>query len=394
MSTDLAIFVVETARSAVRTLPGVLTLRFLPFVGFLLISRKTSWSVRVAVSAVYAAIAFAAVGTKSTPFHWLLLTYAYFVGAAWAVFQLSTPSRTRLSWFVIVLSLFWICPVVAVRPIPTAFLVIGWELVFAAYSYHADTARLPNRSFGDFTFFLLVNPALVYRNRGAEIGAPSFRPAGAARVAIGVGAVFFSFAVANVATAMVGAWVVPLEHHRSRAAVTMYAGFTRLIQEYAAHSGVASLQIGALLILGYRIPERYRYPLFARSPAEFWRRWNTYIGDWARVYLYTPIVLRWMRSRRERRTSAARASNERMFVAAMVIATFACIGLLHDVFVMSREHRWSFDASAWFVAIGCVVVLWEAIAIRSGLRANARFGRAVERLVFLGTACCAAAKLW
>src|SRR5688572_15416336 len=137
-----------------------MALRFLPFVGFVLISRRSKWPLRIAVLLVYSAVALAAAGTNSTPFHWLLLAYAYFGSAAWAAFQLSTPSRSRIGWFAIVLLLFWIFPAVAVSPIPPAFLVIGWELIFAAYSYHVDTAREADRSFRDFAFFLLVNPAL------------------------------------------------------------------------------------------------------------------------------------------------------------------------------------------------------------------------------------------
>jgi hypothetical protein len=349
----------------------------------------------MALLPAYAFIAYAAAGPRATPFHWLLLAYAYFTAAAWAAFQLSTPSRSRLAWFGIVLVLFWICPVIAIKPMPAAFLVVGWEFLLAAYSYHADTARAPNRAFGDFLFFLLVNPALVYRNRGAEIGSPAFRPFGAARIALGIVAVFSSFVVAAAAPVLLLDSSRALAEPFTRQYSILSAGFVRLVREYAAHSGVASIQIGALLLLGYRIPERYRYPLFARTPAEFWRRWNTYVGGWARTYVYTPLVFAWMRWRKKRSGHPVSTSNERPFIALAIVVTFSVIGALHDLCFNSAELRLDFKATLWFTVIGCVVVLWEAIATRSGSRAaGRRLGNEMERVLFLVVACYAAALLW
>jgi D-alanyl-lipoteichoic acid acyltransferase DltB (MBOAT superfamily) len=207
-------------------------------------------------------------------------------------------------------------------------------------------------------------------------------------------AVFSSFVLVNAAQALLAIGFGALDGRFYSSAFTVYSGFLRLIEQYAAHSGVASLQIGALFMLGYRIPERYRYPLFARSPAEFWRRWNTYIGGWARIYVYTPLVMKSMRSRRKHRKGISSARGQGVISAVAIVITFASIGLLHDIFVMSRETRLSFDATRWFVAIGCLVILWESIAIRTGLRNAAWFGRATERILFLATACYAAAYLW
>jgi hypothetical protein len=380
-------------RFALEATLGVLTLRLLPIVGFAVISRKTKWPVRIALPVAYAFIASAAAGPRSTPFQWLLLAYAYFTAAAWAAFQFSTPSRGRVAWFAIVLILFWICPLVAIDPIPTTFLVVGWEFLLAAYSYHADTARVPNRTFGEFLFFLLVNPALVYRNRGVAFGAPAFRPVGVARVALGIIAVFSSFVVIAVAPAILLDSSRALPEPRPYAELT--GGFLRLVREYAAHSGVASLQIGALLLLGHRIPERYRYPLFARNPAEFWRRWNTYVGDWGRTYVYTPLLLAWMRSRRTRSGPRTSLSSQWPVVAACVVITFAVIGALHDLSFNSAERRLAFKATLWFVAVGCAVVVWEAMATRSGLRtAGRRFAKEAERVLFLAVAGYAASLLW
>src|SRR6185312_16596428 len=66
-------------------------------------------------------------------------------------------------------------------------------------------------------------------------------------------------------------------------------GATALLGLYAAHSGLAHLQIGLCRTLGYRAPERYRYPFLATGPADFWERWNTYMMGFVRSYVFVPV---------------------------------------------------------------------------------------------------------
>src|SRR5262249_49206419 len=86
------------------------------------------------------------------------------------------------------------------------------------------------------------------------------------------------------------------------------------------HSGLASLQIGYMRCIGYRVPERYRLPFLATSPQDFWRRWNTWIGRWGYRYVFFPTC-----------RGLARSSIGRNSLAVAAIATFVVIGLLHDL---------------------------------------------------------------
>jgi hypothetical protein len=124
----------------------------------------------------------------------------------------------------------------------------------------------------------------------------------------------------------------------------------------------------------------------AHSPGEFWRRWNTYVGGWAQAYVFVPLAS-------ALRRSSERPGTTRMAYAVAVVVTFAVIGLLHDVFVVTDDRRWSGRATTWFFLMGCLVAIWELVVRRKARHGAAgRGGRGiVERTVFLLAACFAAA---
>jgi hypothetical protein len=370
-----------------QALPGILTFRLLPFVGYLALFARCSWLARSLVVALYTPIAVLAALHGSTPFYWLLLAYLYLAGAGWLAYELVPYVRSKAAWFAMVALLFWVIPAIAVHPVPRTFLVLGWDLMLAAYSYGVDTRGGPTPSWRDFSFFLLVNPALMYRRRGCRVGGPSLDFGGLARAALGVVTVFLSAGVIELARAHAAGWLAAAQSATAGVVGTLTVGALRFCREYAAQSGVASLQIGCMRQLGHRIPERYRYPLLSRSPAEFWRRWNTYVGGWAQAYVFVPLVSvvpRW--SRRGR-------SSTRLIYAIGVVMTFALVGALHDAFVIAAERRWSASVTVWFVAMACLVLAWEAIGgSRTRKQSPGRGGGLVGRALFLIGACYAAAR--
>jgi D-alanyl-lipoteichoic acid acyltransferase DltB (MBOAT superfamily) len=296
--------------------------------------------------------------------------------------------HSRAAYFACALVLFWVFPVVAIRPISAVILVVGWDCILAAYSYHVDTQKQRDRSLRDFLFFLLVNPALVYRNRGRRDASPSLDIGGLLRVALGLFAMFFSVGL----LAALHSQALTLRNTQGGIAgvgAILVVGALRLAREYAVHSGVASLQIGVMRQLGWTIPERYVYPLLARSPAEFWRRWNTYVGDWARIYVFRPLARALGRRAPKNWRSIGLPS------AAAVVLTFGVVGVLHDLYIVTVQRELVAPATAWFLAMGLVVVLWHALAARVRRRqAATRWGQEVERVLFLCCACVAAAYLW
>ena len=56
--------------------------------------------------------------------------------------------------------------------------------------------------------------------------------------------------------------------------------------DFAAYTNMA---IGSALLLGVRLPENFRFPYHAASPADFWVRWHMSLSRWIRDYLFFPI---------------------------------------------------------------------------------------------------------
>ena len=43
------------------------------------------------------------------------------------------------------------------------------------------------------------------------------------------------------------------------------------------------------MVMGFRLTENFEAPYFAKSVAEFWRRWHISLSGWFRDYLYIPL---------------------------------------------------------------------------------------------------------
>ena len=60
-------------------------------------------------------------------------------------------------------------------------------------------------------------------------------------------------------------------------------------QIYCDFSGYSDMAIGAAQVMGFRLMDNFNRPYFARSVAEFWRRWHISLSSWFRDYLYLPL---------------------------------------------------------------------------------------------------------
>jgi D-alanyl-lipoteichoic acid acyltransferase DltB (MBOAT superfamily) len=70
-------------------------------------------------------------------------------------------------------------------------------------------------------------------------------------------------------------------------------------QIYCDFSGYSDIAIGAAQVMGFRLMQNFNRPYFAKSIAEFWKRWHISLSTWFRDYLYLPLggnrvsVARW-----------------------------------------------------------------------------------------------------
>jgi alginate O-acetyltransferase complex protein AlgI len=60
-------------------------------------------------------------------------------------------------------------------------------------------------------------------------------------------------------------------------------------QIYCDFSGYSDIAIGAAQVMGFRLMDNFNRPYFAKSIAEFWKRWHISLSTWFRDYLYIPL---------------------------------------------------------------------------------------------------------
>ena len=65
-----------------------------------------------------------------------------------------------------------------------------------------------------------------------------------------------------------------------------------LFQIYADFSGYSDMAIGIGKLLGFRIADNFRAPLFALNIADYWRRWHISLTQWLTDYVFMPLNVR------------------------------------------------------------------------------------------------------
>jgi len=246
-------------------------------------------------------------------------------------------------------------------------LVFGWHMTLSAYSYGVDAHKANTQpDLGACLFFLMVDPTLSFPERAAPSTAARAPHSAVRRIVLGVGCMTLAGGLLRVLPAL-AAWIRSPGPWHLAYLQELALALVVFLAVYGLRAGFAHVQIGLTRLLGYEVGECFLAPYLARSPLDFWRRWNVYVGDWARRYIFTPLSLKLMRARR--RSSKLRTA-PRVVTAIAVVVTFAFVGLLHDALNFAGEARTSL-VHLWMFLFGAVALLiWEGLA--TGLR---RFGR-------------------
>ncbi len=125
----------------------------------------------------------------------------------------------------------------------------------------------------------------------------------------------------------------------------LWAGvFAFAVQIYADFSAYTDIARGTSRWLGFELTENFNHPYLARSPADFWRRWNISLSTWFRDYVYIPLG-----GSRDGRWQWARN----------VLVTFLLSGLWHGA---------SWNYVLWGAYHGVLLILTRQASAVSGWR--------------------------
>lgn len=67
------------------------------------------------------------------------------------------------------------------------------------------------------------------------------------------------------------------------------ATFFFAFQIYCDFSGYSDIAIGTAQVMGFRLMDNFNRPYFAKSIAEFWKRWHISLSTWFRDYFYISL---------------------------------------------------------------------------------------------------------
>lgn len=176
---------------------------------------------------------------------------------------------------------------------------------FEAIGYLVDVRqkRIGRVSFIDLCIFMLFWPSVVAGPilRAREI-VPQLRFRSnfeAHFIFGGLDRIIWGLVQKNVLANTLGVWVDRGFSTRAMTPSTVDSWLLAVafsLQIYFDFAAYSSIAIGAARLLGITIPENFRQPYHAGTPAEFWSRWHMTLSRWVRDYLFFPISARYKRA--------------------------------------------------------------------------------------------------
>ena len=65
-----------------------------------------------------------------------------------------------------------------------------------------------------------------------------------------------------------------------------------LFQMYADFSGYSDMALGVGKLIGFKIADNFKFPLFALNIADYWRRWHITLTSWLTDYVFMPLNIK------------------------------------------------------------------------------------------------------
>lgn len=96
----------------------------------------------------------------------------------------------------------------------------------------------------------------------------------------------------------------------------IFCAILYLFQIYADFSGYSDMAIGVGKLLGLKIADNFKFPLFSLNIADYWRRWHITLTQWLTDYVFMPLNIQFRN-----------LGNFGMILA--IVITFVLIGMWH-----------------------------------------------------------------
>ena len=144
--------------------------------------------------------------------------------------------------------------------------------------------------YGMYFPVILSGPILKYREHGEQFFEPhrfDYR-----QVARGLQRMLWGFFKKLVIAERLGVLVDTVygEYASYPGAYIWFATACYAFQLYTDFAGCMDIVLGMSESLGILLPENFQTPFFAKSVAEYWRRWHITLGVWMKEYVFYPVL--------------------------------------------------------------------------------------------------------
>jgi alginate O-acetyltransferase complex protein AlgI len=267
------------------------------------------------------------------------------IAAILAILAIAKYRRFVISNFSLVI------PWVHSHPLPT-IVMVGLPLGISFYSFEAVSYLLDTRqervnspSFMDLALFIMFWPHLIAGPivRGREL-IPQLkftRPFETRFVYAGLDRLILGLVQKNFVANSLGSWVddgfLPKVAALNTTIDCWFLAVAFGLQIYFDFSAYSNMAIGTAQLLGVTLPENFRFPYHAGTPAEFWSRWHMTLSRWIRDYVFFPLN--------------AGLKNKKLQLYASMIGAMGLVGLWHGA-------GWGYIL--WGLMHGAYLVIYRA----------------------------------
>ena len=184
--------------------------------------------------------------------------------------------------------------------LPSIILPVGISFyTFQTLSYTLDIylkKEKPWHSFLDYALYVTFFPQLV---AGPIVRATEFLPqcvetkkASGHQLGWGLTLITIGLFTKIVIADTIMAPIVELSY-ANKLTPTMTIAWVSTIafasQIFCDFSGYSTCAIGVAMMLGFSLPDNFKFPYGARGFSDFWNRWHISLSSWLRDYLYIPL---------------------------------------------------------------------------------------------------------